>query len=386
MATYRYLFADLLTNTINAELPLSGVTFTQALNQAGTFTGHLQLSDIRIKNTLGTYFAGEVFTLDSDTATGKTALYIERDGILVWGGIIWSRTYDSTSQTMTFSGREFESYFERRRITSTVVFPSTTDQFTMIKNIVDTAQSAASGNIGINTGYIGLSGVTIGTAYPIFAYERRVVFDTILNMSQQASPLGFDFSVDVAYDANYVPTKTLNLYYPRKGVAYSSTSPSPMLEFPGSMVAYSYPEDGGSMANKIYGAGAGSNEGQYLATASSAAALTAGYPLLEDSVSYTQIPNPTVVDKLTTAEVNARYQPVTVLQASWVPTVNPVTGVQVAPVWGDFNLGDTFRIRITDDRFPNTLETTLRLRSFDVRVGDDGSAEMITGKFVVSTY
>ena len=42
--TYRYLFADLLTNDILAELPLTGVSFTQQLNQAGTLQGHLLLS------------------------------------------------------------------------------------------------------------------------------------------------------------------------------------------------------------------------------------------------------------------------------------------------------------------------------------------------------
>ena len=34
--TYRYLFADLLTNEITAELPLTSVSFTEQLNQAET--------------------------------------------------------------------------------------------------------------------------------------------------------------------------------------------------------------------------------------------------------------------------------------------------------------------------------------------------------------
>lgn len=44
--TYRYLFVDLLSNTIIGELPLTGVSFTQQLNQPGTFQGHLLLSGI----------------------------------------------------------------------------------------------------------------------------------------------------------------------------------------------------------------------------------------------------------------------------------------------------------------------------------------------------
>ena len=44
--TYRYLLADLLTNDIIAELPLTGVAFTEQLNQAGSFSGHILLSGI----------------------------------------------------------------------------------------------------------------------------------------------------------------------------------------------------------------------------------------------------------------------------------------------------------------------------------------------------
>jgi hypothetical protein len=39
--TYRYLFVDLLSNTIIGELPLTSVSFTQQLNQPGSFQGHL---------------------------------------------------------------------------------------------------------------------------------------------------------------------------------------------------------------------------------------------------------------------------------------------------------------------------------------------------------
>lgn len=40
MATqYRYLFADLRSNSILAELPLTRVSFTQVLNTPGSFQG-----------------------------------------------------------------------------------------------------------------------------------------------------------------------------------------------------------------------------------------------------------------------------------------------------------------------------------------------------------
>jgi hypothetical protein len=91
--TYRYLFVDLLSNSIIGELPLTGVAFTQQLNQAGTFTGHLMLSGI---NT-------DKFNVDASTIPAKCGLYVDRDGILVWGGVIWGRQYNSQDPGFDYS-------------------------------------------------------------------------------------------------------------------------------------------------------------------------------------------------------------------------------------------------------------------------------------------
>jgi hypothetical protein len=77
--TYRYLFADLLTNDILAELPITGVAFTQQLNQAGTFTGHLLISGLDT----------EKFNVLPATIPGRTALIHRSQRILGvgWGNL-----------------------------------------------------------------------------------------------------------------------------------------------------------------------------------------------------------------------------------------------------------------------------------------------------------
>lgn len=59
--TYRYLFVNLLNNEIIAELPLTGVGFTQQLNQAGNFQGHILLSGINANK----------FNVNASTVPGK---------------------------------------------------------------------------------------------------------------------------------------------------------------------------------------------------------------------------------------------------------------------------------------------------------------------------
>ena len=113
MATqYRYLLADVLTNQITAELSLTNVNFTQQLNAAGTATGELLLTGVN----------SAALNVLTSTTPGRNALYVDRNGVLLWGGIIWAREWDSASQLMKLTAREFESYFERRRILTTTPF------------------------------------------------------------------------------------------------------------------------------------------------------------------------------------------------------------------------------------------------------------------------
>ena len=106
---YRYLFADTLTDIVYAELPLTDVSFGKELNQAGQFQGRMLLSDTR----------ESVYAINDYTIPGRTSLYVDRSGTIVWAGIVWGRQYDSASQSISFQAREFEAYFEKRRILST---------------------------------------------------------------------------------------------------------------------------------------------------------------------------------------------------------------------------------------------------------------------------
>lgn len=390
MASYRYLVTDLLTTTIIAELPLTNVTWGQALNEAGQFSGEMLLSDSRIVSYLGT---GATNPIEACTVPGKTGLYVERNGQLIWGGIIWSREYDSGSQKLRLGGKEFDSYFGKRCITSDEVFDEGTDQFTVVKRLVDVVQSVPRGNIGINTSLVGTCGQGLADILPILEYEHRNLLDVIVDLSKQGPPFGFDFHVDVAYDIFGNPTQNLRLFYPHKSSNYDPESATyPMLEFPGTALSYAFPEDGSSIANIVYAFGPGTNEGQYI---SIAYGNNDGFPVLEDVITYSQIPDPRIVDRLAQSEARVRVVPVTTMSMVWSPQPtsmsSSVDASFLAPVhasgpnFDEFTIGDQFRIRITDARFPSGVELSRRLANFDVQVGDDG-AELIQGRFVVVSY
>jgi hypothetical protein len=100
---YRYYTADLVTNTIIGELSLEDVGYERSLKSPGSFDGKITITDQT--NSLDLYNA---------TMPGKTAIYVVRDGVCAWGGIIWGRTYDMVSRSLTFSASEFTSYLNHR--------------------------------------------------------------------------------------------------------------------------------------------------------------------------------------------------------------------------------------------------------------------------------
>jgi hypothetical protein len=105
---YRYFTADLLTNEILAEVPFRGVSYERAIKGAGRFGGSIAVNP-----------QTEPLNLYESTMPGNTALFVVRDGVCVWGGIIWQRDYDIVSRSLQVSASEFTSYFYHRRIWKT---------------------------------------------------------------------------------------------------------------------------------------------------------------------------------------------------------------------------------------------------------------------------
>jgi len=357
--TYRYLLADLLTNTIIAELPLTGVGFASQLNQAGTFQGHLLLSGI---DTVG-------FNVADSTIPGKCAIYVDRNGVLVWGGIIWGRNYQSSNQALSITAREFESYFEKRRITSTQVFTNT-DQLTIAQNLISLAQGVPYGDIGVQVG-VETSGVLVSRTY--YGYEKKTYYSALQDLSRAEN--GFDFNIDVTYDGSGAPSKALSLGYPRLGTVYSATDPEALLfEFPaGNVVQYEYPEDGSLIANTLYALGAGSNEGKLEATQQNTTFLSAGWALYEEQANYSDVTDATYLNQLAEGQVNAVSYPPTIIKI--------IVPAYVNPVFGTYAIGDDARLRITDERFPATgvgtsvqagLDEVYRIVGIEVQPGESG--------------
>jgi len=362
--TYRYLFADLLTNEIIAELPLTGVSFTQQLNQAGSFQGHL------LTSAINTY----EYNVDTATEPGRNAIYVDRNGTLIWGGVIWQRAYNSNSQTLSITAREFESYFEHRLITTTQAFTNT-DQLEIARDLITAAQAETNGDIGVIVGSE-TSGVLIDRVY--YDYELKGVYAAIQDLSRQDD--GFDFNISVDYDPiTNEPLKTLVLGYPRTGNIDTGIGDinTPVFIFPaGNIVEYDYPEDGAIIANQLHVVGAGSNEGKLSAIATNSTKISQGWPLLQSQANYSDITDQNVLNELAAGQVAVLAAP--------PPIINIVVPAYVTPEFGTYEIGDDARLIITDNRFPTGLDAVYRIVGFNVQPGENGP-ERVTITLTITT-
>lgn len=110
---YRYFLTDLMSNEIIAEVPFKAVSYERANKRAGSFSGTIPA----IEATVG-------LNLYESTMPGRSGIYIMRNGVCVWGGIIWSRSYDVSSREISVNGSEFMSYYYKRHIWQTLQYGS----------------------------------------------------------------------------------------------------------------------------------------------------------------------------------------------------------------------------------------------------------------------
>jgi hypothetical protein len=205
------------------------------------------------------------------------------------------------------------------------------------------------------------SGVLVTKDY--YDYEQKPLSEALMELSRAEN--GFDWNIDVSYSSTNAFVKALDLAYPRRGFAFTTDSlNNPVLEFPGNIVQYDYPEDGSQVANRMLGVGDGYGPGLQISNQSNAAQLTAGWPVLERSVSLQDYSEQALLDDITLGYLNASLNPIVVMTV--------ITEAYNDPVLGSFKTGDDVRVRITDPRFPDTLDFARRIVQFDVTPGEDG--------------
>jgi len=281
MPSYRYFTTDLLTGNVLGELPLYGVYCDKAIKAAGNFNGTYRLE---------TGIEDDVELLTSSMPM-RTAIYMEREGTIIWGGIIWSRTFESNAKTVQLSAQTFESYISRVAIKKNFIRKQI-DQLRIAKDLIDDMQSNPRSNIGIDTSQMAvLSDVKRDIAIPFYDYKYYA--DALAEISDGDN--GFDWYIQVTNGAfTDQPEKRLIVGSPN--IVYGDINNAAFYEYPGSIDQFYWPESGSKSGTDfiLLGNGTGSNMLQSVSTWSGAA----GYPEIDQIVSRKDIANQTTLNAI----------------------------------------------------------------------------------------
>lgn len=346
---YTYLFTDLRTNRVLAELPLQNVNYENKLSDIGDASASLKIN--AETSRLG---------VRSATMPGKTGLYILRDGQPVWGGIVWKRTYNKNSRTVNFACKTFESYFEHRFNDKTKYWANE-DQLEIARWLVENNGSAQALLIDVSD--------AVSTRFrerAMFYYEFKTTGNELFDLSNLID--GFDLNVVLFTDTDGSIGRKLEFWYPYAGVAKQNTTL--LFDYPGVIKDFTITEDAEGGANQVYAIGAGEGTEQVVTLSQDSDEINAGWPLLQTSRAYKSVVKPSTLQQHSDADLARLNIPVTVLEVDVQPNQDPVLG--------SYGLGDWARVRIEDDYLTPSVDMYARITSIKVGVDTSTGIESVS--------
>lgn len=380
------------------DLPLNGVTFGSRLGQAGQLSGTIQMSDTTVQDAL----AGQP---PLHLLADRTAVYVELNGDLVWGGVLQQPNYQSSTKQCQIQCQDWWGFFLNSRQISWNSSYANVDQLYIAADLLNCAMGApytsaqipgytpsytgvVGGGVGVLLGLTAqgalggsyLSGITLTQSW--LASANKAIGQAIADVGTAAN--GFDWTIDVAYDSSGNPTKTFNLWFPRAGRSYQTqqlTGGSVVFNLAGqSEQEYQWPTGTNKPGNTLYGIGSAAGATVPPAVASAPGLIQSGWPLLEDSVSFTDVSDPNLLSQLTQAYLNQVKYPVA------NPRITYNAGSDSDQPLGSFAMGDDARLIIPPDPYfqngydsarGNYGENWWRVIQTDVTVNDDGKSNMV---------
>lgn len=330
-AQITYVFGDVLTGKIIQEISLQGVSMTRGFGQ-GDLRAAFQLDQTGKENR----------DLIAATEEGRSYVIVERDSVPIWGGIVWTRTYQSQAKIFQIYCKAFEHYSESRFV-RTDFENLDTEQRNIFRNLW-TAMMADPNSLQVTLPSSFSTIVSKSLTVKDFEFKSyRESMDAIANGDD-----GFDWTIDISRVGG-VYVKTLRIGYPKLG----ATNPL-ILYYPGEILNY---WNNGSMAGygtNIFGIGAGEGSTMLVQEVIHSDLVSSGFPRYDVSASYKNINDATLLTGLTLMLANFRK--------AGIPTITVELKGDLDPEFGSYGLGDAVKIFFDDPLHPDPADATFNSR------------------------
>lgn len=327
MPAVTYVFGDILTGEVIQEISCSGVSMSRGFGQ-GELRASFSLDQSGKDNR----------DLLAATQEGRCYVIAERNKTPIWGGIVWSRTYQSQAKVFELYCRAFEHYPEYRFVRSNLTYTAQ-EQRNIFRDLwVQMTADANSLKVDIPSTFT--TAVTKSLTVNNFEFKTyREVMDSVAN----GGPVdGFDWTIDVN-KVGGVYTKTLRIGYPTLGAV------EPVIfDYAGQVLNY---WQNGTMAKhgtNIYGLGAGEGSTMLSQEVIHADLLSGGFPRYDVGVSFKDINSATLLTSLSVQAADVRK------------AGRPIMTVEIRgtldPEFGSYGLGDAVQIHFRDPRHPDPAD------------------------------
>jgi hypothetical protein len=355
MAVYHYLFQEILTGQILGEMPVNGVSFDRQLNRAGNMQGSVNLDNDLIPND-------DILAM---TEKGRNAIYVYRDDLIVWGGIIWTRTYQSQGKSLQFTAQSFESYAYRRIYRPSSARRYNEAQSSIICKFWDLIQLHDNAALGVDFD-IALPPGDVVRQINVFPWTMRS-FGDIIEQDMTDQQDGVDYYIDVFEDEG-LPAKRLNLGYPRLGAPISKTNL--VLDYPGNILNYYWTENASETNLRYYATGDGDESAMLVGTAIDDARLANNYLITDATNSYQGV----------TSQATINAHALSDLRNGNISKVKHQFTLKAEedPPLGQYSLGDDARVIIEDTRFPTGIDFQVRVVGWSVTPSSAEATEEVS--------
>ena len=259
---YRYLFVDARTGAEQAELKMADVTYELTVNQPGTWSGNVILDD-DVSSTV----------VENATAPRKRCIYIYRDGVLLYGGMVWSRRYNRSTRRYEVAGGDWLSYLAQRalRADPTLKILRDVDVYAGVRRLWSAMNSQGRG-IGLVARSAG-GGTEAVSEVRVERWDPRNFFSVLGDYSGNWD--AFEIAARTVVKGATGIERQFYVQAPR-----IDTAGNPHV-FDGSLIDLDYSADGGNSFSTVIAIGAGAGSGRLITTVSDTRSASSVYPTLE---------------------------------------------------------------------------------------------------------
>jgi hypothetical protein len=356
---YRYVFGQVRTGRITAEIPLYGVSMNTLLNAPSDLTGTFIMNMTGFRNQ----------DLVSATEPGRTFVVVERDGFPIWDGLIVAQVYQAQSSSMQIFARSLSAYPSKVKMDGDY-FPdgfvvTDVEQTEAFLTLWETLQGVPESDIHVQLPEALSTGIAI--SLDVQPYEDKTfgqVLEEIANSVQ-----GFDWRI-VTRKIDGAYARIMQIGYPTIGTEDARRL---VFEYPGPMMNYWRTRSVSEHGTHIHGLGSGQGEDMLRADVVHQDLIDGGYLRWDVDVPLKEVTNQVQLDGLTVrAGELARA-------TRYVYSVEMKGDQQ--PEFGTYLQGDACTLKFEDPAHPDGFRLATRVIGWRLTPPSDTSVEKVAVYF-----